>query len=125
MGILKIKSVYAPPEASDGMRIFVDRLWPPGINKRKAEVQEWLKELGPTDTLRRWFEKEPEKWEDFKRRYRRELESPYRIELMDHIAEFVNFGDVTLLFASRDEEHNAARALVEVINKNMAGGKSQ
>lgn len=108
---VRIKRVYDAPEASDGMRILVDRLWPRGIAKEKARIDLWLKDISPSDDLRRRFHARPESWDEFRTLYAEELEGDAgRIaaaELRRHIAE----GPVTLLYAARDEKHNNAAAL--------------
>ncbi|MDF1633550.1 DUF488 family protein [Mycoplana sp. MJR14] len=108
---VRIKRVYDAPEASDGMRILVDRLWPRGIAKEKARIDLWLKDISPSDDLRRRFHARPESWDEFRTLYAEELEGDAgRIaaaELRRHIAE----GPVTLLYAARDEQHNNAAAL--------------
>ncbi len=108
---VRIKRVYDAPEASDGMRVLVDRLWPRGIAKEKARIDLWLKDISPSDDLRRRFHARPESWDEFRTLYAEELEGDAgRIaaaELRRHIAE----GSVTLLYAARDEKHNNAAAL--------------
>ncbi len=108
---VRIKRVYDAPEASDGMRILVDRLWPRGIAKEKARIDLWLKDISPSDDLRRRFHARPESWDEFRTLYAEELEGDAgRIaaaELRRHITE----GPVTLLYAARDEKHNNAAAL--------------
>ncbi len=104
-----LKSVYAEPEQSDGARILVDRLWPRGMSRERLQLDGWLKELAPSDGLRRWFGHAPEKWPEFRRRYFIELaarEAPVT-ELLERIGK----GRVTLLFAAKDQEHNNAVAL--------------
>ena len=108
---VRIKRVYDAPEASDGMRILVDRLWPRGIAKEKARIDLWLKDISPSDDLRRRFHARPESWDEFRTLYAEELEGDAgriaEAELRRHIAE----GPVTLLYAARDEKHNNAAAL--------------
>lgn len=111
---LKTKRVYLPPEASDGRRILVDRLWPRGLSKEKADIDLWLKEVGPSDSLRKWFHHEVANWPEFRRRYEAELQdSPALAELREAIAK----GPATLLYGARDEEHNQAVVLAEVLAK--------
>ena len=113
---LRIKRVYAPLEKSDGIRILVDRLWPRGISKEKARIDEWMKDISPSPPLRKWFHHQIEIWDEFQRRYRAELEEPDRKALMARLQAMSRKRTVTLLFAARDEEHNSARILVSVIN---------
>jgi uncharacterized protein YeaO (DUF488 family) len=106
---IKLKRIYEAPAASDGTRILVDRLWPRGIAKAKAKVDLWLKEIAPSDKLRRRFHGHPEDWDDFRAAYAAELKQAGEAvtELRGHLRK----GTVTLLYAARDEEHNNAVAL--------------
>jgi uncharacterized protein YeaO (DUF488 family) len=112
---LKIKHVYDEPEAGDGKRILVDRLWPRGLAKEQAKVDFWLKEVAPSNELRKWFAHDPAKWEDFKRRYRAELkdESGRLTELKQTIGK----GPATLLYGAKDEKHNNAIVLLELLKQ--------
>ena len=110
---LMIKRAYLPADDKDGIRVLVDRLWPRGLSKRRAAVVVWLKEIAPSNTLRTWFDHDPAKWEEFKVRYRVELEGN-AIEVQ-HLRDIVSTGDVTLVYASKDETHNNATALTEYL----------
>jgi uncharacterized protein YeaO (DUF488 family) len=112
---LTIKRVYEPPDASDGVRVLVDRLWPRGLSKDKAKVDRWMKELAPSDALRRWFGHDPAKWADFRKRYQAELRAGS--ELVKALAAATQRGRVTLLYAARDEQHNNAVVLADFIKK--------
>lgn len=108
---LQLKRVYEPPAKEDGMRILVDRLWPRGLTKEKAAVDLWMKEIAPSTTLRKWFDHDPAKWNEFKKRYRKEL-----IGNKDQVAvlkKYLSNGPVTLVYGARDEEHNDAVVLKE------------
>ncbi|MFC2449334.1 MAG: DUF488 domain-containing protein [Prevotella denticola] len=110
---MKIKRAYAPAEESDGYRILVDRLWPRGISKEKAQIDLWLKSVAPSNELRKWFGHDPEKFPEFEQRYRAELaESGALDELRAVLREHP---DATLLFAAHDEEHNNAVVLKELL----------
>ena len=110
---MKIKRAYAPAEESDGYRILVDRLWPRGISKEKAQIDLWLKSVAPSNELRKWFGNDPEKFPEFEQRYRAELaESGALDELRAVLREHP---DATLLFAAHDEEHNNAVVLKELL----------
>lgn len=111
--MIKIKRVYDPPSKDDGKRILVDRLWPRGINKEKAKIDEWLKDIAPSDELRKWFSHEPSRWQEFRARYRKELKG--KTALIERIRKEAKKGTVTLLFAAKDREHNNAIVLKEVI----------
>jgi uncharacterized protein YeaO (DUF488 family) len=113
--MLKIKRVYDLPSPEDGKRILVDRLWPRGIRKEDAAIDEWPKEIAPTAELRKWFGHDPAKYEKFKKRYAMELED--KADLIDRIKNEARKGMVTLLFSARDIEHNNATALKEILNE--------
>jgi uncharacterized protein YeaO (DUF488 family) len=110
---IKIKRVYAEPEKSDGFRILVDRLWPRGLTKEKAKVDLWLKEVAPSSELRKWFAHDPKKWPEFQSRYMDELKS--HSEQLQLLKEKSAHGPVTLLFAAKDEQHNEAVILENLL----------
>ena len=110
---LKLKRVYEPSDKNDGTRILIDRLWPRGMTKAKAGVDIWLKELAPSAELRKWFGHDPDKWTEFKKRYRAELEE--NDEQLARLREEIKKGAVTLLYGAKDEEHNDAVALAEFL----------
>lgn len=111
--LIRLKRAYESPAAEDGQRILVDRLWPRGVSKEQARIDCWLKEIAPSDQLRKWFGHEVEKWEEFRRRYFAELdENP---EVVDQLREQVGNGRCTLVFGARDEEHNNAVALKDYL----------
>lgn len=112
--MLKVKRVYDPPSKEDGYRILVDRVWPRGFTKEKARVDEWRRELGPSDALRKWFGHDPDKWDEFRRRYREELEDKGGWADLMAIAERARKQDVTLVFSAKDVAHNQAVALKEM-----------
>lgn len=115
--MIKIKRIYDQPAKEDGFRILVDRLWPRGISKEKAKVDLWLREIAPSNDLRKWFSHDPKKWEDFKIRYERELKG--KQELLHKIKEAEKEkGIVTILYSARDKEHNNA-VVLNAILKNM------
>ena len=105
---LNVKRVYEAPSQTDGMRILVDRLWPRGLAREKAKVDEWMKEIAPSDDLRRWFHSHPEKWGDFRRKYRRELHSSEKLEYLRQLESLRRRTNITLLYGSKDETHNNA-----------------
>jgi uncharacterized protein YeaO (DUF488 family) len=115
--LLKIKRVYEPAEPSDGARFLVDRLWPRGIKKEKLEMEAWLKDVAPSQNLRKWFAHDPAKWQEFQRRYRAELEAnpdPWK-----PILEAAKQGNVTLLYSARDSEHNSAVLLKAFLEEHV------
>ena len=110
---VRARRVYEAPEAADGKRILVDRLWPRGLRKDAAHLDEWLKTVAPSDELRRWYGHDPAKWEEFRHRYGDELRDPERAAALAHLRELVAAGPVTLLTATRDLEHSEAADLAE------------
>jgi uncharacterized protein YeaO (DUF488 family) len=111
----KIKRVYEKPEKEDGFRILVDRLWPRGLTKEKAKVDLWLKEIAPSTELRKWFAHDPEKWEEFKKRYLSELKK--NKEPVAQLKEKMKERNVTLIYAAKDETHNEAQVLLNELKK--------
>ncbi len=110
-----IKRAYEAPAKSDGVRILVDRLWPRGVGKESLEISFWMKDLGPSNTLRRWFGHDPEKWDEFRKRYLKELKRPEAVSMLREIAETAREGTVTLIYGAKDEEHNQAVVLKQAI----------
>jgi uncharacterized protein YeaO (DUF488 family) len=111
MPALKTKRIYDPPGDDDGARILVDRLWPRGISRDKAAVHLWLRDIAPSDGLRKRFHGHPEDWEQFRAAYAEELREPLAHAAVQTLREHSRHGPVTLLFAARDAEHNNAVAL--------------
>ncbi len=114
--MIRIKRVYDAPGGEDGERILVDRLWPRGVAREEARVASWLKELGPSTELRKWFGHDPLRWEEFQKRYERELQKPEKRAFLRDLAEKSRRGVVTLVFGAKDELHNNAMALKHVID---------
>jgi len=114
--MIKVKRVYEKPSKDDGFRILIDRLWPRGLTKEKAKIDLWLKEIAPSNELRKWYNHEPKKWNAFKNKYREELKG--KEELLKQIKKLEKeFKTITLLFSSKEEKLNNAAALVEIIRK--------
>jgi len=118
--MIRIKRVYAPPDESDGVRILVDRLWPRGVSKAAARIDEWRKDLGPSNVLRKWFRHDPSKWEEFRSRYQNELESAGKMEELLILGERARREAITFVYAARDEERNNAVAIKKLI-ENLPG----
>jgi uncharacterized protein YeaO (DUF488 family) len=114
---LKVKRVYEPAEDGDGFRVLVDRLWPRGISKDHARVDLWLKDVAPSDDLRRRFHHDPANWREFAAAYAKELKAEPAAAALDDLRARLHRETVTLLYAARDEEHNNAVALKELIEK--------
>ena len=116
--MFRIKRAYAPPAPADGLRVLVDRLWPRGLPRTTAAIDLWLKEIAPSTELRRWFGHDPERWPEFKRRYREELKAPERAAALARLRDAERQSRVvTLLYAARDDTHNHAVALLEVLHE--------
>lgn len=112
---ISIKRVYAEPSSDDGMRILIDRLWPRGLTKEKAEIALWLKDIAPSTKLRQWFGHDPTKWLEFKKRYIVELGS--NNEVLSQLEKLMNTRKVTLVYGAKDEIHNDAVVLKEYLEK--------
>lgn len=107
-----IKRVYDPPSRVDGVRILVDRLWPRGLSKAWAQIDEWLKDLAPSDQLRRWYHAQPEHWDDFQKKYLKELAQPERQEVLHRLYELAHQKKrLTLVYASKNTDRNNATVL--------------
>lgn len=115
---IKLKRIYEDAAESDGKRILVDRLWPRGVSKEKAKLDEWMKEIAPSSDLRKWFDHDPDKYEEFKKKYRKELQDGDQKANYDKLKEIQKKNSkITLLFGAKDEEHNQAQVLKEMLTK--------
>jgi len=113
MTAVQIKRVYEPPSPRDGVRVLVDRLWPRGLSKSDADVDHWMREIAPSTNLRRWFGHDPDRWREFRRRYSAELKE--KAELVDELRGLMRKQRLTLVYSARDERHNQAVILREVL----------
>lgn len=114
--MINIKRSYLPPEEGDGLRILVDKLWPRGVSKKDLKLDSWMKEIAPSSELRKWFAHDPERWDEFKSKYLGELED--KKELIDHLKIMEKFnGTLTLIYSAKDEKHNNAVVLRELLIK--------
>ncbi|MCI0664826.1 MAG: DUF488 family protein [Acidobacteria bacterium] len=111
--MIKLKRAYEQPSRNDGLRILVERLWPRGISKEKAEVHMWLKEIAPSTELRKWYGHDVSKWGEFQKRYRAELKE--KEDLVKELEKQARKNTITFVYAARDEEHNSALLLREYI----------
>jgi uncharacterized protein YeaO (DUF488 family) len=112
---IKIKRVYEPAAKSDGTRILVDRVWPRGMTKEAAALDLWLKEIAPSTGLRKWFGHDPARWDEFRKRYGKELDG--NTEAVDQLYDMIAKGPITLLYSAHDAEHNQAVALQEYLRR--------
>ena len=115
--MIQLKRAYEEPSKRDGLRILVERLWPRGVSKEKAAVDLWLKELAPSTELRKWYSHDPEKWDEFRKRYWSELEQ--KGDLLVLLKHRTTEGPVTFVYAAHDEEHNSAIALKEFLEERL------
>jgi uncharacterized protein YeaO (DUF488 family) len=116
---VRVKRVYDEPSDDDGERILVDRLWPRGLTKEKARLDEWMKDVAPTPELRKWFAHDAAKWDEFQRRYTAELDD--NADAVKPLAERARAGRVTLLYATRDPERNSAALLAAYLRRHARG----
>jgi uncharacterized protein YeaO (DUF488 family) len=114
---VKVKRVYDKPAKSDGLRVLVDRIWPRGLKKSEARIDQWLREIAPSTSLRKWFKHDPRKWEQFKKKYAAELEE--HREEVEKLARECRKRSVTLLFGAKNTAHNNALALKEYVEELM------
>ncbi len=119
--MIKIKRIYEPFSPEDGKRVLIDRLWPRGIRKEEAHIDEWLKEISPSDELRRWFAHDPARWEDFRKCYASELRE--HSDLLTRMRKEARRETITLLYSAKDEEHNNAVVLREVLVRGRGKGR--
>ena len=110
---VRLKRAYEPKDAEDGTRILVDRLWPRGVSKPDAALDQWMEDIAPSTELRKWFAHDPNRWEEFCRRYSAELH--LNIEQLNQLRSSSRQGSVTLVYSARDEVHNDAIVLRDVI----------
>jgi uncharacterized protein YeaO (DUF488 family) len=121
---IRIKRAYEEPDASDGTRILVDHLWPRGVKKDDLKIDRWMREVSPSTALRKWYQHEPGKWEEFRKRFEEEL-AP-RSQGVQELANMAQEGTVTLVFAAKDAEHSNARVLKEYVERRLSeGGRSR
>jgi uncharacterized protein YeaO (DUF488 family) len=119
---IRIKRVYAAPATDDGRRILVDRLWPRGLTKERAKVDLWLKDIAPSTELRTWFDHDPKKWPEFKRRYTKELIALGSV--VARLQEEIKRENVSLLYGAKDEEHNEAVVLLELLHRDVLADRA-
>jgi len=118
---LAIKRAYAAPSPADGRRVLVDRLWPRGVSKARLQLDAWIRDLAPSTELRKWFNHDPARWDEFVRRYREELQAPEQQELLSTLSEQAAQGALTLVYGARDTEHNEAVVLLDVLGARRIG----
>jgi uncharacterized protein YeaO (DUF488 family) len=114
---IRLRRVYDDPSPDDGVRVLVDRVWPRGMTKSEARLDEWLKDVAPSTQLRRWYGHRPERFTEFRDRYLAELADPNRAAALEHLRTLLVQGPVTLLTATRDVTHSQAAVLAELLHR--------
>ena len=110
---VNLKRAYEPPTDDDGTRILIDRLWPRGITKKRAAIDQWMKDISPSTDLRKWFGHDPDRWDEFRRRYAQEVHK--NSDLLDQLRSLARHGPITLVYSAHDEKHNDAVELRKLI----------
>lgn len=110
---VRIKRIYDRPEPADGYRVLIDHIWPRGVSRKRAKLDEWARELAPSDELRKWFDHVPERFEQFRARYRKELAD--HADRIEELRTRASKGPLTILYAARDQEHNNAVVVGELV----------
>lgn len=110
---VKLKRAYEPAAVDDGTRILIDRLWPRGISKERAAIDQWMKDIAPSTQLRKWFGHDPARWDEFRRRYAKEVRQ--HADLLEQLRVLARQGQITLVYSAHDEKHNDAVELRELI----------
>ena len=110
---VQTKRIYEPADRADGYRVLIDHVWPRGVSRERAQLDEWARGLAPSDELRKWFDHVPERFPEFRARYRRELSR--HAEPVDELRSRAKKGRVTIVYAARDEKHNNAAVLAELV----------
>lgn len=124
--MVRVRRIYDEAQTSDGTRILVDRVWPRGVSKDKAELDDWIKDVAPSTELRRWYSHDPEKFDEFARRFREELKSDEAEQALDELRKLAQKGTLTLLTAAKRDEISQATVLAEILNdgKKTSGRKA-
>jgi uncharacterized protein YeaO (DUF488 family) len=112
---VRVRRVYDPPRADDGQRVLVDRIWPRGLSKEHARLDEWCKQIAPSTGLRKWYGHDPDRYQEFAHRYRAELDEPERAAALTHLRELAASGPLTLLTATRRSDISQAAVLADLL----------
>ena len=118
---IQVRRAYDAPEPTDGKRVLVDRLWPRGLAKERAEFDDWCKQVAPSTELRKWYAHDPEKFEEFAQRYRHELQEPERAEALDRLRRDAAAGPLTLITAAKRSDISEATVLAEILSDGTEG----
>ena len=119
---IQVRRIYDSPRADDGTRVLVDRIWPRGVSKSRAHLDEWVKEVAPSTELRQWYRHDPALFEEFSRRYADELDDPVRATALGHLRELADRQRLTLLTATKNPDISEAAVLVEFLTRDMGIG---
>ncbi|MCA9859754.1 MAG: DUF488 family protein [Thermomicrobiales bacterium] len=111
-----VRRAYDSPEPADGQRVLVDRLWPRGVSKERAHLDAWCKQIAPSTELRQWYAHDPEKFPEFKKRYRAELQDPERAAALEHLRALARTGTLTLITATKESTISEAQVLADMLN---------
>jgi len=114
---IRLKRAYDDASDADGQRVLIDRMWPRGVRKEDAAIDEWIKSVAPSTELRKWFGHDPDKWDEFRERYKKELHSDDCADGMQRLREMRDESRLTLVFAAKDTDHNNAVVLKELLDK--------
>ncbi|MFG2452821.1 DUF488 domain-containing protein [Streptomyces sp. NPDC048512] len=114
---VRVRRAYEAPERGDGARVLVDRLWPRGLAKTKAHLDEWCKQVAPSTELRKWYQHDPDRFEEFGRRYRGELKDPERAETLAHLRDLAHERNLTLITATKQPDISEAEVLAEILRE--------
>lgn len=117
---VQVRRAYDPPEPTDGQRVLVDRLWPRGVSKERAHLDEWCKEIAPSTELRQWYAHDPAKFAEFTKRYRAELQDPDRAAALEQLSKLARKGPLTLITATKDSAISEAQVLSDILNEPSA-----
>jgi uncharacterized protein YeaO (DUF488 family) len=117
--MIQMKRVYDPATSDDGYRVLVERLWPRGVSKEKARLDAWEKAIAPSDDLRRWYGHDSEKWDEFQRRFERELQTPEAQTILDDLISRASRGTVTLIYASKDSDISCSAVLQRLLTDRL------
>jgi uncharacterized protein YeaO (DUF488 family) len=120
---VRLRRIYEPPSKDDGTRILVERLWPRGVSKEKAAIDLWLKDIAPSPPLRKWYSHDTSKWDEFRRRYRAEIE--HNSDVLRDLKQRLEDGPVTFVYAAKDELHNSALVLKEYLLSGSSSGHTR
>lgn len=113
--MIRIKRIYDPADGSDGVRVLVDRLWPRGVKKDAARIDDWLKDVAPSHELRKWFGHDEAKWPEFAEKYRAELKGPEQAAALERLLRLAADSDLTLVYSAKDSAHNNAVVIRDVL----------